>query len=123
MCSFRPELEGGYTVRCAAFPEIVTYGASPAEARAAAREAIELCVEVYQQEGRNLPPPDKAPHKTIKEMVPVKLASGVTRLPTPGTVRAILKQARLSRTEFLRCASHALQRWPRRRRGTTPSPA
>ena len=74
ICSFRPEPEGGYTVRCAAFPEIVTYGASLAEARLAAREAIELCVEVYQDEGRKLPPSDAAPQKTIKELVPVKLA-------------------------------------------------
>ena len=74
VCSFRPEPEGGYTVRCAAFPEIVSYGASLEEARAAAREAIELCVEVYQQEGRKLPPSDGTPNKTIKELVPVKLA-------------------------------------------------
>jgi predicted RNase H-like HicB family nuclease len=74
MCSFRPEPEGGYTVRCAAFPQIVTYGASLSEARTAAREAIELCVEVYQKEGRTLPPSESAPQKTIKEMVPIKLA-------------------------------------------------
>jgi len=73
-CAFRPEPEGGYTVRCAAFPEIVTYGASLEEARHAAREAIELCLEVYQQEGRELPASDTEPRKTIKELVPVKLA-------------------------------------------------
>jgi predicted RNase H-like HicB family nuclease len=74
ICSFRPEPEGGYTVRCPAFPEIVTYGASLEEARAAAREAIELCVEVYQQDGRDIPPAEAEPHKTIQELVPVKLA-------------------------------------------------
>jgi predicted RNase H-like HicB family nuclease len=74
VCAFRPEPEGGYTVHCAAFPEIVTYGASLEEARQAAREAIELCLEVYQQEGRELPASDAEPHKTIKELVPVKLA-------------------------------------------------
>lgn len=74
VCTFRPEPEGGYTVRCAAFPEIVTYGASLEEARAAAREAIELCLEVYQEEGRPLPISDADPTKTIKELVPVKLA-------------------------------------------------
>ncbi|MGV1014110.1 MAG: type II toxin-antitoxin system HicB family antitoxin [Methyloceanibacter sp.] len=52
ICSFRPEPEGGYTVRCAAFPEIVTHGASLEEARAAVREAIELCIEVYSLESR-----------------------------------------------------------------------
>jgi predicted RNase H-like HicB family nuclease len=51
-CTFRPEPEGGYTVRCSAFPEIVTCGPTLEAAREAAREAIELCVEVYQQEGR-----------------------------------------------------------------------
>ena len=55
-------------------PTVVSYGASLEEARAAAREAIELCVEVYQQEGRKLPPSDGTPNKTIKELVPVKLA-------------------------------------------------
>jgi antitoxin HicB len=50
ICNFRPEPEGGYTVTCPAFPEIVTYGASLEEARRNAREAIELCLEVYQEE-------------------------------------------------------------------------
>lgn len=72
--TFRPEPEGGYIVRCTAFPEIVTHGASLEEARQAAREAIELCLEVYQQEGRELPASDSEPTKTIKEFVPVKLA-------------------------------------------------
>ena len=74
LCSFRPEPEGGYTVRCAAFPEIVTFGTSIDEARAAAREAIELCLEVYREEGREFPPSDAEPRKTIRELVPVKLA-------------------------------------------------
>jgi hypothetical protein len=26
VCTFRPEREGGYSVRCAAFPELVTHG-------------------------------------------------------------------------------------------------
>jgi antitoxin HicB len=74
MCTFRPEPEGGYTVRCPAFPEIVSYGASLAEARANAREAIELCLEVYQDKGWPLPASDAEPRRTIKELVPVKLA-------------------------------------------------
>jgi predicted RNase H-like HicB family nuclease len=48
VCTFRPEPEGGYTVRCSAFPEIVSYGASLQEARQNAREALELCIEVYR---------------------------------------------------------------------------
>lgn len=55
ICDFRPEPEGG-TVTCHAFPEIVNYGESLEEARRNAREVIELCVEVYQDDGRWLPP-------------------------------------------------------------------
>ncbi len=72
-CTFRPEPEGGYTVLCRAFPEIVTYGASLAEAREQAREAIELCIEVYLDEGRALPPFDVDPRRTLEELVPVSL--------------------------------------------------
>lgn len=72
-CTFRSEPEGGYTVRCAAFPEIVTHGRTLEEARHNAREAIELCIEVYQEEGRRLPRPER-PQKTIKEVVPVTLS-------------------------------------------------
>jgi predicted RNase H-like HicB family nuclease len=75
LCSFRPEPEGGYTVRCAAFPEIVTYdAASLQEARSRAQEAIELCLEVYQNEGRPTPPSDAARGETIEEVIPVRMA-------------------------------------------------
>ena len=74
VCTFRPEPEGGYAVRCPAFPEIVTDGATLDEARHNAREAIELCLEVYQEKGWALPPSDSDPRKTVKEIVPVKLA-------------------------------------------------
>jgi antitoxin HicB len=74
LCSFRPEPEGGYTVRCAAFPEIVSHGKTLEAARRNAREAIELCIEVYRDEGRPLPAAAASPKKTIREIVPVKLA-------------------------------------------------
>lgn len=74
VCTFRPEPEGGYTVRCAAFPGLITNGRTLKEARANAREALELCLEVYQQDGRPLPASDAEPRKVIKELVPVKLA-------------------------------------------------
>src|ERR1700694_3578071 len=74
VCTFRPEREGGYTVRCTAFPEIVSYGASLEEARRNAREAIELCLEVYQEKGWPLPKSVSDPRKTIKEIIPVKQA-------------------------------------------------
>src|SRR5437879_5313989 len=47
-CTFRPEPEGGYTVLCAAFPGLVSYGRTLEEARTNAREALELCIRVYQ---------------------------------------------------------------------------
>jgi antitoxin HicB len=73
-CTFRPEPEGGYTVRCAAFPELVTHGGTLEQARQNAREALELCLEVYREKGWKLPASDADPRKTIKELVPVKLA-------------------------------------------------
>jgi predicted RNase H-like HicB family nuclease len=74
VCTFRREPEGGYTVKCRAFPEIVSYGASLEEARHNAREAIELCLEVYRDKGWRLPKSESDPRKTIRELVPVKLA-------------------------------------------------
>src|SRR5205807_7114495 len=65
---------GGYTVRCAAFPEVVTNGRTLEEARTMAREALELCLEVYRDEGRPIPASDADPQKTVKEVIPVKLA-------------------------------------------------
>jgi antitoxin HicB len=74
VCTFRREPEGGYTIRCRAFPEIVSYSESLEVARRNAREAIELCLEVYREKGWPLPKSDSDPRKTIREMVPVKLA-------------------------------------------------
>jgi predicted RNase H-like HicB family nuclease len=42
--------ESGYVVRVPKFPEIVTQGETLAEARAMAREAIELCAECSMKE-------------------------------------------------------------------------
>ncbi len=74
VCTFHPNPEGGFSVRCDAFPGLITSGKSLEDARAAAREALELCIEVYQEKGWPLPEPDAEPHSTIKELVPVKLA-------------------------------------------------
>ena len=73
-CTFRPDPEGGYSVRCPAFPELIAHGDSLEEARAMAREALELCIEVYEEEGRPLPASDVDPRTMIKEIVLVKLA-------------------------------------------------
>ena len=74
VCTFRPEPEGGYSVRCSAFPELITHGRTLQEARTMAREALELCLEVYQEEGRQMPVSDADPQKTLREIIPVKLA-------------------------------------------------
>lgn len=74
ICTFRPEKGGGYTVRCAAFPELVSNGRTLDEARHNAREALELCLEVYQNEGRPIPASDVDPDQTISEVILVQLA-------------------------------------------------
>ena len=61
VCVFSPEPEGGYTVTCPALPEIVTYGATLEQARYNAREAIELVLECYQEEGTSFPDSDIDP--------------------------------------------------------------
>src|SRR5712692_8682262 len=72
VCTFRPEAGGGYTLRCAAFPEFITNGGTHEEARAAARDALELCLEVYRDEGRAIPASEFDPHTIINEVIPVK---------------------------------------------------
>jgi antitoxin HicB len=51
-----PEPEGGFTVRVPALPPVVTYGATYEEALANAREAIEAVIEVYREDGIEIPP-------------------------------------------------------------------
>ena len=52
----RPEPEGVFTVLVPAIPEVVTYGETYAEAMAMAREAIEVALEVYREDGMEIPP-------------------------------------------------------------------
>jgi predicted RNase H-like HicB family nuclease len=74
VCVFNPEPEGGYTVTCPALPEIVTYGATLEQARYNAREAIELVLECYQEEGKSFPASDIDPRTALQEVVAVKLS-------------------------------------------------
>lgn len=46
---FRPEPEGGYTVIVPSLPGCITYGETLEEAKAMAKEAIELFIEVLQE--------------------------------------------------------------------------
>lgn len=50
-----PEPEGGFTVRVPALPPVVTYGETHEEALANAREAIEAVLEVYREDGIDIP--------------------------------------------------------------------
>jgi antitoxin HicB len=74
VCHFKPEPEGGYTVTCPALPPVVTYGETLEEARTNAREAIELCLEVYRDEGKPIPPSDHDPRKAVDVLVPVQIS-------------------------------------------------
>lgn len=51
----RPEPEGGFTVQVPALPEVISYGADEEEALRMAREAIQLALEVRQEEGDEVP--------------------------------------------------------------------
>ena len=50
-----PEPEGGFTVRVPALPEVVTCGDTYEEAMANAREATEAILELYRDEGWEIP--------------------------------------------------------------------
>lgn len=50
-----PEPEGGFTVRVPALPPVVTYGETREEALANAREAIEAILDVFREDGIEIP--------------------------------------------------------------------
>ena len=68
--TLRPEPEGGFTVRVPAFPEIVTYGETEQEARAMAKEAIELSLEYRLAQGEELPADEPASIQHVTVSVP-----------------------------------------------------
>lgn len=51
----RPEPEGGFTVLVPAIPEVVSYGETYEEAMAMAQEAIEAVLELYREQGWEIP--------------------------------------------------------------------
>ncbi len=53
--NLHPQPEGGYTVLVPALPEVVTEGDTIDEALANAREAIEAVLEMYREEGWEIP--------------------------------------------------------------------
>ena len=68
-----PELEGGFTVRVPALPEIVTYGDTEQEALAMAEDAIRLVLEDSVARGENILEPNSGPPR-VRE-VTVTLAA------------------------------------------------
>jgi antitoxin HicB len=74
LCRFQPEPEGGYTVTCPALPAVVSYGETLEEARANAREAIKLCLEVFQEQVQPIPASDADLPTPPDELLTVKLA-------------------------------------------------
>ncbi len=53
--NLHPQPEGGYTVLVPALPEVVTEGDTREEALANAREAIEVVLDTYRDEGWEIP--------------------------------------------------------------------
>jgi antitoxin HicB len=51
----KPEPEGGFTVNVPALPGCITYGSDLEEAKANAREAIELYIESLKEHGEVIP--------------------------------------------------------------------
>ncbi len=50
-----PDATGGYVVTCPALPGVVTQGETLEEARINAAEAIDLYLEVLQEDGEQIP--------------------------------------------------------------------
>lgn len=53
---FAPQPEGGFTVTSPILPELVTEGDTLEDAFANVRDALAAVIELYEEEGRPLPP-------------------------------------------------------------------
>lgn len=51
-----PQPEGGFTITSPVLPELVTEGDSISEALDNAKDALAAVIEIYQDQGRPLPP-------------------------------------------------------------------
>ena len=85
--------DGGLLVTAPAFPELTTFGADEADARAHARDALEEAIAARIADSRELPAPDG----TDENGVPIPLLSGLkaalyARLRTEGITRAELQR-------------------------------
>jgi antitoxin HicB len=70
---FEPAEEGGYVVTCPALPGLVTEGDTLKQARAMAKDAIELYLESLRQDGIRIPADKALRLKPLKEKVRVAL--------------------------------------------------
>jgi antitoxin HicB len=70
---FEPAEEGGYIVTCPALPGLVTEGDTLKQARAMARDAIELYLESLRQDGIRIPADKPLRLRPLKEKVRVAL--------------------------------------------------
>ena len=52
---FAPQIEGGYTVTSPVLPELLTEGDTLEEANENVRDALEAVIELYAEQGRQLP--------------------------------------------------------------------
>ena len=69
----QPEPEGGFTVTCPALPGLVSYGATLAEARTMAADAIAGYVACLREDGEPVPPSDVGAEPPLVEELRVKL--------------------------------------------------
>jgi antitoxin HicB len=53
---FEPQPEGGYTVTSPLLPELLTEGDTVADAIDNVRDALAAVLEIYQEQGKSLPP-------------------------------------------------------------------
>ncbi len=51
-----PQPEGGYTVTSPVLPELITEGDTPEEVMRNVRDALDAALELYEDQGRPLPP-------------------------------------------------------------------
>lgn len=73
-CSYAPDDNGTLLVSCVAFPELVTYGATPEEARAHAANAIEEAIAARISEGRDVPTSTRSGKSASAESFVVRLS-------------------------------------------------
>jgi antitoxin HicB len=59
---FTPQPEGGFTVTSPIFPELVTEGDTIEEAFGNVSDALSAVLELYEEEGREIPPGIELPN-------------------------------------------------------------